>query len=591
MKKEDFDKILENEINNQIKAPEKLKTRIRNEINKTENKKSHWQKTMQGIAAVIVVAVLSVTSYAAITGNFSLEKLGFLKASRNYEQNATKVNKTIENEYLKDTLDNIACDDTYLIAEYTVDLKDNTIEKYGKVEYDQYNKMYKINVDSTQYVNEKEIYYWGYDVEKITDKQFRMLEVYNISECQDKNITFKANINEIRINGTDEAINPVAINKQMSMDIEKKEKNNAKFTSVSQTIGNQTFSIKEAANTNFETIIKASIITEENYDEFQNEEENGKYYSFMATQENGESIPFEVFENTNTYVITNDGSKFTTNDLYNYMSEQKEDMRMFDTIDEENWNNVKDSDSMSSEQIIEKYGKNENLESKVVKIQRDYTIKIGSNKENEDVQKIKLLPVQKTFIDDRSNEEMEYYNNAKWYKLENKSYKATSELGGTLEISSIDITDEEITFNYNIQGLIGEEALILMRQNNGEFNYFYPEKTETKGLSSTENKMTFFRKNNNAIGTTSEKIDISDTSNILDDISKDEFTMLFGKKNGTSFIGDGIELDIPDKITNKISVKNIQIVDVDSGYKSEKIDNGIIFQELDGNETNIIKYQ
>ena len=591
MKKEDFDKILENEINNQIKAPEKLKTRIRNEINKTENKKSHWQKTMQGIAAVIVVAVLSVTSYAAITGNFSLEKLGFLKASRNYEQNATKVNKTIENEYLKYTLDNIACDDTYLIAEYTVDLKDNTIEKYGKVEYDQYNKMYKINVDSTQYVNEKEIYYWGYDVEKITDKQFRMLEVYNISECQDKNITFKANINEIRINGTDEAINPVAINKQMSMDIEKKEKNNAKFTSVSQTIGNQTFSIKEAANTNFETIIKASIITEENYDEFQNEEENGKYYSFMATQENGESIPFEVFENTNTYVITNDGSKFTTNDLYNYMSEQKEDMRMFDTIDEENWNNVKDSDSMSSEQIIEKYGKNENLESKVVKIQRDYTIKIGSNKENEDVQKIKLLPVQKTFIDDRSNEEMEYYNNAKWYKLENKSYKATSELGGTLEISSIDITDEEITFNYNIQGLIGEEALILMRQNNGEFNYFYPEKTETKGLSSTENKMTFFRKNNNAIGTTSEKIDISDTSNILDDISKDEFTMLFGKKNGTSFIGDGIELDIPDKITNKISVKNIQIVDVDSGYKSEKIDNGIIFQELDGNETNIIKYQ
>ena len=101
----------------------------------------------------------------------------------------------------------------------------------------------------------------------------------------------------------------------------------------------------------------------------------------MVTQENGESIPFEVSENLNTYVITNDGSKFTTNDLYDYMSNQKEVDSLLETIDGDDWNNIKDSDSINGEQIIEKYGKNQNLKSKVVKIQKNYTIKIGSNEE------------------------------------------------------------------------------------------------------------------------------------------------------------------------------------------------------------------
>ena len=40
-----------------------------------------------------------------------------------------------------------------------------------------------------------------------------------------------------------------------------------------------------------------------------------------------------------------------------------------------------------------------------------------------------------------------------------------------------------------------------MRKNNGKFNYFYPEKTEIKGLNSTENKLTFSRTANYSAGT------------------------------------------------------------------------------------------
>ena len=571
MRKEDFDEILKNEIDSQIKAPEKLKIRIRNEINKTEKKKSPWLKTMQGIAAVAVVAILSVTSYAAITGNLNLEKIGFLKASKNYDKIATEVNQTIENEYLKYTLDNIACDDAYLITEQTVELKDSAISKYGEVEYDENRKIYTIAVNGTQYINNQEIYCWGYDVQKITDNQYKILEVYNISNNEDKNINLVLNINGVIVNNIENFQDMIHINKQISMDIERKESSNKKFEEVSQTIGNQTFVVKEAANTNFETLIKASIITEESYDEYLKEDDSLSDNSFMATQGNGDDISFEVYKDENTYVITDDGSMFTTNDLETYLKNQQDKNETVTSTDEQTLFSKKDSDAININQIIEKYGKTEDLKKRIVKIQKNYTIKIGSNQEEQEVKNVKLLPVKKNYINDRTDEELQYYNEAKWYKLENKKYTATSELGGTLEISSIDITENEITFNYDTKGLIGEDALILMRQNNGEFNYFYPEKEEVKGISSNVNKMTFYRKNNNSASSIGYNIKTEDIPNLLDDISKDEFTMLFGKKNGTEFIGDGIGVNIPDKITDENTIKNLQVTDIQSDENYDDI--------------------
>ena len=160
--KEEFDKILKDSINEQIKAPEKLKNRIRQEIRQMDNKKKKTTlvKTMQGIAAVVVVGILSVTSYAAVTGNLSLQNMGFFKASKNYSENAVGVNKVIENKYLKYILNNVACDNTYLITESTIDLKDYAIEQYGEVEYDEKTKNYTISIDSNTFVNNEKIYPW-----------------------------------------------------------------------------------------------------------------------------------------------------------------------------------------------------------------------------------------------------------------------------------------------------------------------------------------------------------------------------------------------------------------------------------------------
>ena len=57
MKKEEFDIELKGKIENQIKAPEELKNRIRQEIRQIDNKKEKnvLIRKMQGIAAVAVI--------------------------------------------------------------------------------------------------------------------------------------------------------------------------------------------------------------------------------------------------------------------------------------------------------------------------------------------------------------------------------------------------------------------------------------------------------------------------------------------------------------------------------------------------------
>ena len=608
-------------IDKQIKAPDELKNRIRQEITEFDNKKNKKTplvKTMHGIAAVVVIGVLSVTSYAAVTGNLSLENLGLFKASKNYSQNAIEINQSIENKYIKFTLNNIACDDTYLITESTLNLTDTAIKDYGDIEYSSKYKQYSYPMEKSTYINNQEIYSWGIDIQKTADKEYKILELYNISDIKEKDFNFKLNIENIALkdennsessevgtfsyesDGLYTPIKKIDVNKSVSMDIQRKESNKANFEEISQTVGNKTIVVKEAANTNFDTIIKASIITEENYSEYlKNEENNSDYNSFMLTQGNGDDRSYQVSEDLNTYFILNDGNMILASDLSEYMSNQNNQENLFVPIFNLGFN--KESQAMDYNQIIEKYGYDTNLENKVVKIQKNYTIKIGNQENGNDVKNVKLLPIKKNYINDRNDEEYKYYKNATWYKLENKKYTATSELGGTLEITNIDITDDTITFYYNTKGLIGEDDLILMRKNNGEFNYFYPEKTEIKGLNSNENKLTFSRKNNQSSGTFGYNISQKDVSSLLNDISKDEFTMLFGKKNGTEFIGNGLIFDIPDKITDKISIKNIEITDLENidldnnTTKTNVNDNNNLFEEIqnenntvdtDSNETN-----
>ena len=171
MREEEFDKIIKQQVDKQIQAPEELKNRIRTEIRNTNVKPKRNMKVIQGIAAVFTVAILGVTTYAGVTGNLTLEKMGLLKASENYDENAVDINQTISNEYTDITLKSIACDNAYIIEEYQINLKERAIEEFGKIEYDtRYG--YKVDLYQNIEVNQEHADIMTTYVNKTGDREY-----------------------------------------------------------------------------------------------------------------------------------------------------------------------------------------------------------------------------------------------------------------------------------------------------------------------------------------------------------------------------------------------------------------------------------
>ena len=152
MREEDIDKLLKNKINSEIKAPEELRNRIKNEIkNIKEDKKTKTKsklRVIQSIAAVAVFSILGVTTYATVTKNPILEKLGLIKGSKTYEEISKDINQDLSNEYANILLNKMAADNAYIIMEYNVKLTQEGIEKFGKIKED-INSGYEINITNT----------------------------------------------------------------------------------------------------------------------------------------------------------------------------------------------------------------------------------------------------------------------------------------------------------------------------------------------------------------------------------------------------------------------------------------------------------
>ena len=183
-----------------------------------------------------------------------------------------------------------------------------------------------------------------------------------------------------------------------------------------------------------------------------------------------------------------------------------------------------------------------------------YAVILG---EQTNFKKLKVMQTKSTFFSDRTNEEKEAYYNAKWYPLKDgeQQYEATNNNGGTFSINKITIDDDNIFFYFDKKGIFGETSYIDLRVNNGTMNYICPVKVEEKGLTSDENKITF---NRNLFG--SAGLGIKD--GMLDDLSKVEFTMLFGDVD--QIIGDPLIIDIPEQTNEKVKIDNIKINDTKS---------------------------
>lgn len=527
-------KELFNEFKKQVAIYNFEQEEQRKDIYPLEKNTKEWGKyimkkrILQTLAMLVIICTFGMTVYAQVTGNLNFKNMGLLKASENFENKKIDVNKTIENDYVKISIDDIARDSAYLIIEYRMVLKEKAIKEMENVEY---NKMrgYNIGISSRVWINEKKSERSNSTVEKISDKEYKCSDVINLMNFDEDTIHLKLWLNEFYIGNK----SAVKINKMLEMDITMNKNENQQTITQEQKIDNNTkIVLDKIENSSFETYIRLKRITENiTWKEYN---ENIEYYRFKVASDDNDTL---------------------TSKCYDISKKIYKDNNLI-----EDYSELKNSDIIKAEEV--------------------YAVTLGKQT---DLRKLKVMQTKSTFFSDRTNEEKEAYYKAKWYPLKEgeKQYVATNNNGGTFTINKITIDDENIVFYFDKKGIFGETSYIDLRVNNGTMNYICPTKIEEKSLTSDENKIIFSRDSFGA------GLNIRD--GMLDDLSKVEFTMLYGDVD--KIIGDPLIIDIPEQSNEKVKIQNIKINDTISEeyvYNYEVI-NPVYDENL--KETDNIEYQ
>lgn len=499
-----------------------------------EKNTKEWRKyimkkrILQTLATLVLICTFGMTVYAQVTGNLNFKNMGLLKASENFENKKIDVNKTIENDYVKISIDDIARDSAYLIIEYRIFLKEKTIKEMENVEYDKI-RGYNIGISSRVWINEKKSERSNSTVEKISDKEYKCSDVINLMNFDEETIHLKLWLNEFYIGNK----TAVKINKMLEMDITMNKYENQQTITQEQKIDNNTkIVLDKIENSSFETYIRLKRITENiTWKEYN---ENIEYYRFKVASDDNDTL---------------------TSNCYDISKKIYKDNNLI-----EDYSELKNSDIIKAEEV--------------------YAVILGKQT---DLKKLKVMQTKSTFFSDRTNEEKEAYYKAKWYPLKEgeEQYSATNNNGGTFTINKITIDDENIVFYFDKKGIFGETSYIDLRVNNGTMNYICPTKIEEKSLTSDENKIIFSRDSFGA--------GLNIREGMLDDLSKVEFTMLYG--DADKIIGDPLIIDIPEQSNEKVKIQNIKINDTIS---EEYVYNyGVVSPVYDENlkETDNVEYQ
>lgn len=488
--------------------------RGKKELKKNLVKKGYTEA--QKIAKTLAIIVCSIVILSGIVyatkGKIDFSKLGFLKADENYSDNATIVNKNIENEYMTMTLESIGGDNSYIITEYTIKFKDKAIQEFEQIKYDT-NTGYNIGIVNKVSINSNEANISVINkFNKISDSEYQYIQIINVMNIEEKDINLDIYLDTFYVGTSiNTASNKVYIDKKISTKISRQENKN--FEPKEQILdSNNKAIIKDIENTKFETFIKGEYITEGiTWKEYQNQ--NIGYRSFIVSTEDGEKIQSTIYHGSETNI-----NRYIKNSNNEYEKVDKDEY-------------IKDND--------------------IIKIEEEYLIILGKQ---EDIKNLLVIPTKTKLYNDRTNEEANMYKKATWYPIKagTKEYTAKSTLGGTLTINNITVDEDNINFYYDIKGYIGDETLVLLRDKNAGMNYFYSTNEFKKNVNSDENRIQFSIKDEPRSGLNVYKISLKNINNL-------EFTLLFGST--TNLIGKAFNISIPERDNKILKFKNIEIND------------------------------
>lgn len=526
MNDKDFDEKLKAVIKKDIKLSNEYEISVQNAIENAESQKNYknnhkFLRFAQRFVAVVVISALGATAYAASTGKLNLgldlRNIGHSKVSKNYEDNASLVDKKIETDYYTINLESVSGDSAYLILEYKIKFKENVLDEVNEIEYDSVEG-YCLNISGDIAINDDKIYGRKY-VNKISENEYLYIQMIDLMEVDTTEINLKIWLDQISINNE---------NKEWGR-IDKEIKANVTLENTDLTANlqeqvldeNQKVVINRISNSPYETYITGTIITEnmtmeEYYKKYTGSYEEGtKYESFIVQDENGQKLQAIVYDG-NTAGI-------------NYYVLENGEYTKVDYIDEVDY------------------------EKDIVKVEENFRILLDEKLENT---KIKLYVTYNELPNDRNDEEAKEYEAATWNKLEtgDVNYTAKSSLGGTLTFYKIELDDEYLSFYYKIDGIIGDESEILLRKNNGKMNYIFPTENEIAGINGDENRFKFAVETFYRAG-----LDVFD-DNLAEIFDKLEFTMLFGCKS--SFIVEPIECEISSENSSKANFEDWEFMDI-----------------------------
>lgn len=513
-----FDKELKKIVNKDIYLSDIYKENIENaidycfNIDKSDYKKKYNKilKYLTGVAAVIMISLIGITTYAVTTGKLSLNltNFEFLKLSKNYEENAQIVEKRIETDDLIIELQSVSGDNAYLIFQYKINLKENILSEIGTVEFDQRNG-YRLGISGKSYINGK-LNYGAEHIEKISDSEYLLIQTFAIMEKNTNQLDVVIWLDRL-FKDFEGDINLGVINKEIHTTVDLNKVSN--FEKQERVLDeNQKIIITNIGNSQFETYISATIITEGlTYKEYDDKYMNFNWKNFVVTDENNKLLSTIVYDGNTAgkkiYKINNDA---------------------YEEVEFKDINYKKDK----------------------IKLEENYRILL---EEVKDLSKIKVYLVSEHLFSGK--QEIENYNNATWYPViaGEQKYIAKSNLGGSLIINKIDIDENNITFYYEIEGIIGSDKGIVIRDKTRKLNYIHPSKLEVKAVSGKENIIQFAIHDNFRASTNGFREDLDE---IIENL---EFTMLFNKEY--NFIGDCFECEIPALDKNIDLFNDFNIID------------------------------
>ena len=509
----DFDKKIREIMKKDIELTDNFKNGVmetidtlqKSEISKKQNKTKHrFLKYIKKIIMAILIGASTVTVYATATKKIDFNRLGLMKLNENYAESIVEMNESIENEYAEITLNSMAGDESYVITEYKVELNDIAINECGEVEYWD-SDGYRLWIYANVFINSTKITNIASNVTKVSDREFVCTQIINRMNFNEENLNIEIDLDSFSINDKN-----IKLGKVINVEMKLKNKIKNKFDIQEQNIGsNDKIVINGVGNTKFETYIIAQKVTENiTYKEFKNRDAY-KYNSFIVTNEYGEEIPYtikySVWAGKNLYIKDENGEFNLSSNSY-----------------------ANDND--------------------IIKNVENFIILIG-NQDN--IGRVQVIPIETSIFNERTDEELNEYKKVKWYPLvEGKNkYLAQSSLGGTFEIEKTEINENDITFYYRTEGLLGNESEIIVRKKMKEMNYIYPTRTEKAGVDGTENKIVFSKEVWRAAGANVWKLD-----DMFDDISDVEFALMWGSRD--KIIADPFNVDIP-KQSNNIADFNV----------------------------------